>query len=101
MLDFYADWCVACKEMEKFTFSDANVQAALKETVLLQVDVTKNDENDKALLQRFNLFGPPGIILFDAAGNEIKPTIIGYKNAQDFTTILTKVFAINNANSAV
>lgn len=100
MLDFYADWCVACKEMEKFTFSDANVQAALKETVLLQVDVTKNDENDKVLLQRFNLFGPPGIIFFDAAGNEIKPTIIGYKNAQDFITILTKVFAINKANTA-
>ena len=99
MLDFYADWCVACKEMEKFTFSDANVQAALKETVLLQVDVTKNDENDKALLQRFNLFGPPGIIFFDVAGNKIKPTIIGYKNAQDFTAILTKVFAVNNANT--
>lgn len=100
MLDFYADWCIACKEMEKFTFSDTNVKYRLKNTVLLQIDVTKNNANDKALLQRFNLFGPPGIIFFDAVGNEIKPTIIGYKNAKDFTEILNKVFAINKANSA-
>ena len=100
MLDFYADWCVACKEMEKFTFSDASVKYGLKDTVLLQVDVTKNDEDDKALLQRFNLFGPPGIIFFDASGNEIKPIIIGYKNAQDFSDILNKVFTINKANTA-
>ena len=100
MLDFYADWCVACKEMEKFTFSDASVKYGLKDTVLLQVDVTKNDEDDKALLQRFNLFGPPGIIFFDASGNEIKPIIIGYKNAQDFSDILNKVFKINKANTA-
>jgi len=70
MLDFYADWCVACKELEQFTFSDARVQNALKDTVLLQADVTANNYDDKALLQRFNLFGPPGIIFFDAQSRE-------------------------------
>lgn len=92
MLDFYADWCTSCKEMEKFTFSDEQVQAALKNTVLLQADVTENNADDQSLLKRFNLFGPPGIIFFDAAGNEIKARVIGYRNAEDFTTILSQVF---------
>lgn len=91
MLDFYADWCVACKEMERFTFSDDKVKAALKDTVLLQADVTENNADDQALLKRFGLFGPPGIIFFDAAGNEIKPKVIGYKNTSDFLKILDKV----------
>ena len=93
ILDFYADWCVACKEMEKFTFSDSNIQAALKNTVLLQADVTENNEDDQALLKRFGLFGPPGIIFFDSSGNEIKPKVIGYKNVAQFTQILNKVNA--------
>lgn len=93
MLDFYADWCVACKEMEKFTFSDNTIQTALKNTVLLQADVTENNEGDQALLKRFGLFGPPGIIFFDASGNEIKPKVIGYKNLDQFTQILRKVNA--------
>lgn len=93
MLDFYADWCVACKEMEKFTFSDNNIQAALKNTVLLQANVTENNEYDQDLLKRFGLFGPPGIIFFDASGNEIKPKVIGYKNVSQFTQILNKVNA--------
>lgn len=91
MLDFYADWCVACKEMERFTFSDDKVKTALKDTVLLQADVTENTAADQALLKRFGLFGPPGIIFFDAAGNEIKPKVIGYKNSNDFLKILNKV----------
>ena len=91
MLDFYADWCTSCKEMEKFTFSDAKVIAALKDVVLLQADVTENNADDQALLKRFNLFGPPGIIFFDAAGNEIKTRVIGYKNAEDFTQVLNQV----------
>ncbi len=62
MLDFYADWCVACKELEAYTFSDSSVQAQLKNTLLLQVDVTKNTPDDQALLKRFSLFGPPGIV---------------------------------------
>lgn len=91
MLDFYADWCVACKELEQFTFSDARVQNALKDTVLLQADVTANNYDDKALLQRFNLFGPPGIIFFDAQSREqTQLKVVGYKNADDFLQILNQ-----------
>ena len=91
MLDFYADWCTSCKEMEKFTFSDEKVKTALKNSVLLQADVTANNTDDQALLKRFNLFGPPGIIFFDKTGAEQKTRVIGYKNAQDFTQILNQV----------
>lgn len=91
MLDFYADWCVACKEMERFTFSDDKVKTALKDAVLLQADVTENNAADQVLLKRFGLFGPPGIIFFDPVGNEIKPKVIGYKNTNDFLKILNKV----------
>lgn len=89
MLDFYADWCVSCKEMEQFTFSDPRVQTALRDTVLLQADVTANTEEDKALLQRFNLFGPPGILFFDEkAQEETRLKVVGYKNADDFLQTL-------------
>jgi thiol:disulfide interchange protein DsbD len=89
MLDFYADWCVSCKEMEKFTFSDARVQAELAGMLLLQADVTANDEHDKAMLKRFGLFGPPGIIFFDRAGTEIPHTrVIGYQDADKFLRAL-------------
>jgi len=92
MLDFYADWCVSCKEMEKFTFVDPAVQAKLANTVLLQVDVTANDADDKAMLKRFGLFGPPGIIFFDRAGREIADSrVIGYQNAGKFLNSLQKV----------
>ena len=91
MLDFYADWCTSCKEMEKYTFSDEKVITALKNVVLLQADVTENNDNDQALLKRFGLFGPPGIIFFDKSGAEIKTRVIGYKNAEDFTNILNQV----------
>jgi len=93
MLDFYADWCVACKEMEKFTFSDDKVKAALANTILLQADVTDNNNDDQALLIRFNLFGPPGIIFYNKAGKEIKPKVIGYNSAEEFTKILEQVTA--------
>jgi thioredoxin:protein disulfide reductase len=92
MLDFYADWCTSCKEMEKFTFSDKQVQTALIDVLLLQADVTENNADDQVLLKRFNLFGPPGIIFFDTAGNEIESRVIGYKNVDDFTKILRQVF---------
>jgi thiol:disulfide interchange protein DsbD len=89
MLDFYADWCVSCKEMEKLTFVDPAVQAKLAGTLLLQVDVTANDADDRALLKRFGLFGPPGIILFDRQGREIDNSrVIGYQNPATFTTSL-------------
>ena len=89
MLDFYADWCVSCKEMESFTFSDPKVRSQLDRMLLLQVDVTANNENDKALLKRFSLFGPPGIVFFDAEGREIKGLrVIGYQNAGRFLRTL-------------
>jgi thioredoxin:protein disulfide reductase len=91
MLDFYADWCTSCKEMEKLTFSDAKIKASLANTVLLQADVTANNDDDQALLKRFGLFGPPGIIFFDKTGAEIKTRVIGYKNVDDFAAILTKI----------
>jgi thioredoxin:protein disulfide reductase len=91
MLDFYADWCVSCKEMELSTFSDAAVQARLKTMQLLQADVTANNADDAALLKRFALFGPPGILFFDEQGNEIKTRVIGYQNAEKFLVTLKSV----------
>lgn len=91
MLDFYADWCVSCKEMDQFTFSDPRVQAALKDTVLLQADVTANTDDDKALLQKFNLFGPPGILFFNSKAQlETNLKVIGYQNADDFLQTLNQ-----------
>ena len=85
MLDFYADWCVSCKEMERYSFSDAAVQAKLKGYLLLQADVTANSEADKELLKRFGLFGPPGIIFFGAQGTEKPDTrVVGYQDAGQF-----------------
>jgi thioredoxin:protein disulfide reductase len=90
MLDFYADWCVSCKEMEAFTFSDPKVRAQLEGMLLLQADVTAHSEADRALLKRYSLFGPPGIIFFDAQGKEIKGLrVIGYQNAQRFLKTLS------------
>lgn len=92
MLDFYADWCVSCKEMEKLTFVAPTVKTLLADTLLLQVDVTANDDADKAMLKRFNLFGPPGIILFDKSGKEIADSrVIGYQDPQKFTASLARL----------
>lgn len=92
MLDFYADWCVSCKEMEKLTFVEPRVKAQLDQILLLQVDVTANNADDKALLKRFGLFGPPGIIFFGADGKEIPETrVIGYQNADKFLNSLQKL----------
>jgi thiol:disulfide interchange protein DsbD len=89
MLDFYADWCVSCKEMERFTFSDARVRREMEGLLLLQADVTKNTEADKALLKRFSLFGPPGIVFFDAQGREIPGLrVIGYQGPDRFLKAL-------------
>jgi thiol:disulfide interchange protein DsbD len=85
LLDFYADWCVSCKEMERFTFTDAAVKARLGEMLLLQVDVTANNADDKALLRRYGLFGPPAILMFDAAGRELPAhRVIGFLRAGAF-----------------
>ena len=85
MLDFYADWCVSCIEMEEYTFTDSAVQAALANTVLLQADVTANDDEDQALLQRFGVFGPPTIIFFGSDGVQRNGyEVVGYMKANDF-----------------
>jgi len=85
MLDFYADWCISCKEMEHGTFTDSSVIASLKNTILLQADVTPNDDKDKALLKRFGLFGPPGILFFDKNSKESLPyRIVGEMKAKPF-----------------
>ncbi|MDP2169023.1 MAG: protein-disulfide reductase DsbD [Rhodocyclaceae bacterium] len=91
MLDFYADWCVSCKEMEKFTFADPVVAAKMREFTLLKADVTANNDDDKALLKRFGLFGPPGIIFFDKTGKEIAGLrVVGYMPADTFLATLDK-----------
>jgi thioredoxin:protein disulfide reductase len=94
MLDFYADWCVSCKEMERFTFSDASVRERLAGMTLLQVDVTANTPEDNALLKRFRLFGPPGIIFFDRTGVELgEMRVIGYQDAARFARGLDRVLS--------
>jgi thioredoxin:protein disulfide reductase len=94
MLDFYADWCVSCKEMERFTFTDPQVRARLDRMLLLQADVTANSDDDKALLKRFALFGPPGIVFFDKAGAEIGgERVVGFQPAKDFAQVLDRVLA--------
>ena len=91
MLDFYADWCISCKEMDAFTFTDARVKAKLSGMLLLQADVTANSDEHKELLKRFSLFGPPGIVFFDARGAEIRGLrVIGYQKAEKFLTVLER-----------
>ncbi len=92
MLDFYADWCKSCKEMERFTFTDAQVQQRLSKALLLKADVTANSPEDRELLKRFKLFGPPGTIFFDAAGEELKERrVIGFQDASTFIRSLEAV----------
>jgi thiol:disulfide interchange protein DsbD len=92
MLDFYADWCISCKEMERFTFSDDAVKAKLKPVLLLQADVTANSEADQALLKRYGLFGPPGILFFDPRGKEMGDyRVTGYQDAAQFLKTLQGV----------
>lgn len=92
MLDFYADWCISCKEMERFTFTDPDVQSRLKDVVLLQADVTAGTPDDAALLKRFKLFGPPAILFIDKEGHQVPDVkIIGYQDKQSFLKILNAV----------
>ena len=89
MLDFYADWCVACKEFETFTLSNANVQKRLQPVRLLQADVTANTAQDKALLKRFGLFGPPGMVFYDSSHTgQPRHKVVGYQNPADFLSAL-------------
>jgi thiol:disulfide interchange protein DsbD len=92
MLDFYADWCVACVEMEKLTFTDPAVSAKMQDILLLQVDVTANSADDKALLKRFSLFGPPGMIFFGRDGRELQtPRVIGFQSPSVFLQSLKQL----------
>lgn len=93
MLDFYADWCVSCKEMERYTFSDAKVQNLLAQGVLLKADVTANDATDQALLKRFRLIGPPSMIFWDRSGNEQnRYRLVGFLPADKFHQHVQQVF---------
>jgi len=101
LLDFYADWCVSCKEMEAYTFTDSNVQAALANTVWLQADVTKNDEADQALLARFGVFGPPTIIFFGADGEQRHGyEVVGYMKADAFAEHVRQAISVSDSMSA-
>ena len=91
MLDFYADWCVSCKEMERYTLTDAKVQKKLAGALLLKADVTANTDDDRELLRRFRLFGPPGTVFFDASGQEIvSARFVGFQNSRRFLETLAK-----------
>ena len=93
MLDFYADWCVSCKEMERFTFTDPGVQAEFARAKLLQADVTANDAEDQALLQHFGILGPPTIVFFDATGRERNEfRVVGFKQADEFRRHIALAF---------
>jgi thiol:disulfide interchange protein DsbD len=89
LLDFYADWCVSCKEMEQFTFGDTAVQQRMAGALLLRADVTANSAQDRALLRRFHLFGPPAMIFFDRGGREIGAArLVGFQKSARFLETL-------------
>ena len=95
MLDFYADWCVSCKEMERYTFTDPVVQSRMAAMVKVQADVTSGNADHQALLKRFRLFGPPGIVFFDPAGSEIQGLrVIGFMSADKFTAVLDQALGL-------
>ncbi|MEM9334396.1 MAG: protein-disulfide reductase DsbD [Pseudomonadota bacterium] len=101
MLDFYADWCVSCLEMEAFTFTDADVHATLENTVLLQADVTANDDADQELLGRFGVFGPPTIIFFGTDGQQRHGyEVVGFMKAEAFASHVREAFAAGAVTAA-
>lgn len=93
MIDFYADWCVACIEFERETLTDKAVQRELKDIVLIRLDVTKNSSDDAGLLARFGLYGPPALIFFGPNGQELKPRVIGFQNPSEFMKTLSTIKA--------
>jgi thiol:disulfide interchange protein DsbD len=97
MLDFYADWCISCKEMEAYTFTDPAVRQALEEVMLVQVDVTLNDAGDRALLKHFGLFGPPAILFFTPEGEERRDyRVVGFMPAERFAGHVHNAFAVDS-----
>ena len=100
VLDFYADWCVSCKEMDRFTFADPRVMAALGGFQLLRADVTANSDRDRALLKRFHLFGPPGTIFFDGQGREVEGArVIGFEPSNRFVASVARAADSGTARS--
>ena len=92
VLDFYADWCVACIEFKLLTLPDQDVQALLRNFVMVQVDVTKNTASDQALMKQYGLFGPPALLFFDASGRELQSSrVVGFQNADKFSATLKTV----------
>ncbi len=91
MLDFYADWCVSCKVIERIVFGNNDVINRMKNVIAVQADVTKNDATDKALMAKFNIIGPPGILFFKAGIEHRSQRIVGEINAQEFLEHLNKV----------
>jgi len=92
MLDLYADWCVACKEFEQYTFSDTGVQAQFEQFTLIQADVTRNNAQDVEILSRYQVLGLPTILFFDPEGKErAEYRVTGYMNAEDFEKHLEKI----------
>ncbi len=95
MLDFYADWCVTCDEMEAYTFTDPVVQKTLQQLTLLKIDVTKNNDSDKSFLKQFNLFGPPAILFFNKNSEEIKShRLVGFVKAKPFVNHVTQALSL-------
>jgi thioredoxin:protein disulfide reductase len=95
MLDFYADWCISCKEMEAYTFTDPAVKRTLAGFVLLQADVTRNSDDDKALLAKYKLFGPPAILFFNDGLENQSLRVIGYQESATFMQTLNSVTKCN------
>ncbi len=94
MLDFYADWCISCKEMEAFTFTDTRVKQKLSGFILIQADITKNSDEDKALLKRFKLIGPPAILFFAPDKQErVNARVIGYQDSDTFLSSINNLFS--------
>ncbi len=96
MVDFYADWCTSCKEMERYTFTDKSVQNALATAVLLHADVTKNDAIDQQLLHHFGIFGPPTIAFYGPDGEERRNfRVVGFMKADEFASLARQAFSAN------
>jgi thioredoxin:protein disulfide reductase len=94
MLDFYADWCTSCKEMQRYTFNDPGVRAALRSVRLLRADVTANSADDQALLHQFQIYGPPTIAIYDTQGHEHQEyRVVGYMKAPEFAALLHQALA--------
>ncbi|MCA1715081.1 MAG: thioredoxin family protein, partial [Gammaproteobacteria bacterium] len=95
LFDFYADWCVSCKEMDKYTFAEPAVQAALADFVLLKADVTANDPVDQALMQRYGIIGPPATLFFADGRERRELRLIGFEKAAPFAARVRRVGSAN------